>query len=187
MKKITVKEVIKEIYEDDNVFKTKHIFKSGKHKLEVVFVDNTEYHQSLIDDKKASLYLFDEKGRNHLLLITKNNYEKTFKDLYKPDIILSNLNFYIKKKTVLTIAKTTFIFSILLVVIANLFIILEYGLDKVFYIPLISIVLLVIVFLLNGKLLNVLYNNIQKELVEELEAKHPNIKRRMEQEKKYIK
>lgn len=187
MKKVSVKEVITDMYLDDNVFKTKHIFKHGKNVLELLFVDNTEYEQSLRDQKKASLYLFDEKGKRHVLITTRVVYEKTYKDLFEPKIILKNLQFFSKKKIALNIGRVSFMLLCLMLIVVNIVLILEYGFMNIIYLPIVSVLLALGFFLLNGKILQKNYDKIQVELIEELVKEYPNIERRIEQEKNYYK
>lgn len=187
MKKVSVKEVITDMYLDENVFKTKHIFKHGKNILEVLFVDNTEYEESLRDQKKASLYLFDEKGKRHVLITTRVVYEKTYKDLFQPKIILKNLEFHSKKKIALNIGRYSFMLFCLMLIIVNIILIFEFGFMSIVYVPILSVLLAIGFFMLNGKILEKNYEKIQEELVQELIKEYPNIERRMEQEKNYYK
>lgn len=186
-KKIKNREIITDIYNDERVIKTNRKFKHKKHILEVVFVDNTEYEQSLLNQEVGSIYLYDDKGKNHVLIITKNHYEKDFKDLYTPSIILKNLRFFVEKKHIMKFGQVSLVLAFIVVIIANIFIILEKGLFKVIYIPIISAGVLVLLFFLFSKILEKQYKNLQEELMTLLKEENPNIEKRIEQEKKLFK
>lgn len=186
-KKIKHKEIILDLYNDDRVVKTNHKFKYKKHMLEVVLVDNTEYEVSLQNQEVSSMYLFSESGKYHVLIITEKHYSKTFKDLYTPPIILKNLKFFVNKKHVMNYGRITLALALLSLVAINLMFIFQYGLRQIFYIPIISVGVGLVVFLLFGKLLKRQYAQLQKELMEELILEYPEIERRIEQEKKLFK
>lgn len=184
MKKIKTKVVVDEIINSDKVFKTNHIFKYGKNTLEVIFIDNTEYEESLVNQVKGSLYLYDEKGIHHLLLIRRKDYEVTFKELYTPDMILSNLKLYVNRRKTLNFGRGSFILTIILLIIVNLIFIIEYGFDKVFYIPVISVIIGFIIFTVYSKVMMRNYLDEKHEMQEEQLAKNPRIKTLIEEEKR---
>lgn len=187
LKKLKTKVVVDEILASKEVFKTNHIFKYGNNILEVIFVDGTKYEKSLVNQEKRSIYLFDEKGFRHLLIIRRKDYETTFKDLYTPDMILSNIKLFDRRRKIQRFGKTSFIISVILLFIVNIIFIAEYGLSKVFYIPIVSVLLGCFVFILDGKIMAKTYENVKTELQNEQVNKNPKITSLLKEEERLAK
>lgn len=169
------KKLITDILNDEpNVIKPNIKYAYKKDDIEVVFIDNSEYHEYFIDQNITNKYIFNHKGRNHLLIAQQKNFE-SYKSVYSELVIKSTLRLFInRRKTQRNLKALLFILTIF-TLLANIFILSTNEFNKIFFVPLISIIIIAILFIYTSKVIHELYIKDQQRTKEQLFIALPNL------------
>lgn len=145
-----------------------------KNDIEVVFIDNSEYHEYFIDQNITNKYIFDDKGKKHLLIAQKANYEK-YNNIYSEVVIKSTLRLFVNRRKTQRKFKSLFISLTVFTLIANIIILANNEFKKIFFVPLISVIIILILFIYTSKLINELYLKDKQRTKEQLFIALPNL------------
>lgn len=169
-----VNTVFENILEDELVIKTNYKYNYEKDEICVVFIENSEYYQLLIDEEISNKYLFNHKGNKHLLLAVKDNFDK-YPSLYSELVIKSTLRLFVnRRKSQKKLRALVFTLS-LIVLLANVLIILSNEFSKIFFIPILSVIVVGLVFIYVSKLMSIIYRKEQSTTKEKLFEVFPNL------------
>lgn len=178
-----MEKLIKDIINDETVIKPNIKYEYQKHEIEVVFIESSEYNQYLIEDNINHKYLFDNKKNKHLLILTKDTYDK-FPLLFGELVIKATLRVFLnRKKTRDIIRPIVFILSIIVLVL-NFLILLSHSFKEVFFVPIISIIIMFIISMYASKLMNEFYLKDQERTKEHLLKAIPYLAKELEENKK---
>lgn len=178
-----MKKLINDILNDELIIRPKIKYEYQKHEIEVVFVENTEYNQYLIDEKISHKYLFDNKSKRHLLITTEESYNK-FPTLLGELVIKATLRVFInRKKTRDTLRPIVLVVGVI-VLILNIIILRNRAFKEIFFIPLISVIIVGILFYYVSKLMTDLYLKDQQNTREHLLKALPDLENELEEDKK---
>lgn len=174
MKNNIVDDFITNILKDDEVIRPNIIYSYNKNEIEILFIENSEYYEYFINENITHKYLFNHKGKKHLLLLNQNSYNK-FKSLYSEITIVSTLRLFINRRKRRNLLRFISFSLIMLIALLNLFILNIYSFNKVFYLPLLSIIAVVILYIYPSKLMDYLYLKDKEKTKEKLEELYPNL------------
>lgn len=176
-------ELINEIIYDENVIVNKGIISYMKNDLILVFIENSEYYDYLKNEQITHKYLFDHKGKMHLLLTTENYYRK-YPNLFSSLVLKANLRLFVsRRKNNRTIKFVTYTL-LLLIILANYFALRNNQILKVIYVPIISIVIAITTYIQSSKLMTKLYRSDQEATKKQLITIIPDLEKELEKEKK---
>ncbi|MGI6781233.1 MAG: hypothetical protein ACOX56_00100 [Acholeplasmataceae bacterium] len=178
-----MKKLIENILNDELVIKPNIKYIYQKHEIEVVFIENSEYNQYLIDEKISHKYLFDNKHKKHLLIVTEDKYQE-LPSLFSELVIKATLRVFVnRKKTRDVIRPIVFIIGII-TLLANIFILRKYPFKEVFFVPIISVIILFLLFRYASKLMDELYFKDQQKTREHLLKALPDLAKDLAEDKK---
>lgn len=182
MKKFNEK-IIYNIANDEEVVRPEIIYQYKKDSIEVVFVENSEYNEYLIEQNISNKYLFNYKSKNHLLIVNSKSFNK-HKSLFSELVIKSTLRLFVNRRKTRRTLKTLFTIFTLFTIISNIVIIQNNNFSKVFFIPIISLIVITILFVYISKLIEQLYLKDQERTKKELVKLLPNLEKEINADQK---
>lgn len=169
--KVNIKELIDEILEDELVIKPNIQYQYKNDTIEIVFIENSNYIEHFEREEITNKYLFDYKGKKHLLLLNQRSYE-LYQDLYSEMVILATLRLFVNRRSDQKRIKTYAISTIVLITLLNIAVLIFNPFKKVFYVPIISLVIIGLIFVYASKIIERTYEEeklkTEKLLLEKL-------------------
>lgn len=155
MKKI-VKDIIDEIKKDENTIKPNIVYHYKRHQIEVVYVGKSNFNKYFKQNEITHQYLFDSKSKNHLLFVFEESFDK-YRQLYSEITILSTLRLFVNRKKTNKIIKSIAYLSIISLILFNIIILIANDIKKIFYIPITSLLFIVLIYIAFSRLMDDLY------------------------------
>lgn len=175
--------IINNILSDDEVVKSNIKYQYKKNNIEVVFIEGSEYNEYLLEENISNKYIFNYKGKNHLLIANSKSFNK-YKSLFSELVIKSTLRLFVnRRKTRRTFKSVLLIFSFI-VLISNIIIVRNNSFSKVFFIPFLSLIITAILFVYISKVISQLYIKDQERTKRELIKVLPNLEKEIEEDNK---
>lgn len=174
--------IINNIINDTEVIKPKIKYQYKNDTIEVLFVENSEYNEYLLEQNISNKYIFNYKGKNHLLIVNSNSYNK-YKSLFSEVVIKSTLRLFVNRRKTRIRFKIILLTFSLIVVVLNYLILKYNNFSKVFFIPVISLIVIAISFVYISKIIEQLYVKDQERTKNELKKLLPNLDKDIKEDK----
>lgn len=174
MKEI-IKDAINEIKEDRDTIKSGIIYEYKKHRIEVVFVGKSKFNNYFKKEQLTHQYLFDHKSKNHMLFILEESFN-AFKELYSDIVIVATLRLFLQRIKTNRLVKLLSYTTAFVLLAFNIILLFANEFKEIFYIPIISALIIFLVFFFGSKLMDELYLKEKERTQIMLESKFLKLK-----------
>lgn len=170
-----IKDAIMEIRDDAETIKTKIIYSYKKHQVEIVFVGKSKFNKYFKEHKLTHQYLFDHKSKDHMLFILEESFN-TYKELYSDIVIVATLRLFLQRIKTNRLVKVLSYTTVFMLLAFNIILLFVNDFKKIFYIPIISAIMIFLVFFFGSKLMDELYAKEKERTQMMLESKFLKLK-----------